>query len=136
MEGFNVDISVKWKENMCFEGRGESAKSILMDVPGDGSKGLTPMEMVLVGLGGCTGMDVISILKKMRVEIEDLNIEINAERADEHPKKFTKINLKYKLTGSKIDEKKVEKAIALTADKYCSVIHSLDADITNSYEIN
>lgn len=98
--------------------------------------GVRPMETVLMGLGGCASMDVLSILKKMRENIVDYEVEINADRAEDHPKVFTKIHVHFKLFGN-IKKENVEKAIRLSVDKYCSVTHMLNktAAITESYEI-
>ncbi|OEF96457.1 peroxiredoxin [Vulcanibacillus modesticaldus] len=134
-----MKMNVEWKGNMMFEGEGGSGHSIVMDAAekvGGENKGPRPMEMVLSGLGGCTGMDVVSILKKMRNTIETFKIEIDAKRAEEHPKRFTEINVHYVLTGPNLEKSKVEKAINLTQEKYCSVSKSLNAKITYSYEIN
>ena len=113
-------------------------------VPMDGPKslsgseaGVRPMELFLLGLGGCTGMDVISILQKKRVSLDDFEIEIEAERADEHPKVFTKISLKYIIHGKGIKPKDVERAIELSEEKYCSAQAMLrpTVEISSSYEI-
>jgi putative redox protein len=83
--------------------------------------GARPMELLLIGLGGCTGMDVVSILRKMRIEFESLSIELKAEKNDEHPKVYTKIEMKYVITGSDIPEDKFLRAIELSQERYCSV---------------
>lgn len=134
-----MKMNVEWKGNMAFEGKGESGHSVLMDAAlksGGEDNGPSPMEMVLSGLGGCTGMDVVSILKKMRLDIESLEMEIKAERASEHPKRYTKIHIHYKLSGSNLKKEKVEKAVKLTQETYCSVSKSLNAETTYSFEIN
>ena len=99
--------------------------------------GSRPMEMILMGLGTCTGMDVLSILEKMRVELDDFQMEITSERAKEHPKVFTKIHLKYYFYGKDIPGKSVERAIELSQTVYCSVTKMLSstAEITHDYEI-
>jgi len=112
-----------------------------MDGPEDlGGKnlGIRPMEMLLLGMGGCTTIDVVSTLKKMREIVSDCRVEISAERADEHPKVFTKIHLNFIIKGSNLNEKKVEKAVSLSADKYCSASIMLGkmADITHDFTIN
>lgn len=105
------------------------------DIGGEGL-GTRPMRMVLMALAGCTSMDVLSMLKKMRQEIVDYDVVVEAERATEHPMVFTKIHVHYILKGD-LDSDKVEKAINLSMDKYCSVTHMLNkaANITHSYEI-
>jgi len=134
-----MKMNIKWKGNMAFEGTGDSGRSLLMDAglnAGGEDLGPRPMETLLSALGGCTGMDVVSILKKMRADIESFNMDITAERAEEHPKRYTKIHINYILSGTNLEQKKVKKAINLTQEKYCSVSKSLNADITYSYEIN
>lgn len=134
-----MKMQVEWKGKMAFEGKSESGNTLLLDASsqaGGEGKGQTPMEAVLTALGGCTGIDVVSILNKMRVELDTFNLEIDAERAEDHPKVFTKINIHYSLTGKDLDESKVRKAVNLTQDKYCSVSKSLKADITYSFSLN
>lgn len=134
-----MKVNVNWKGNMAFEGKGDSGHSMAMDASpkvGGEDKGARPMETLLSSLGGCTGMDVVSILKKMRNDIETFDMEIEAERAEDHPKRFTNININYILTGSTLEESKVRKAITLTQEKYCSVSKSLNAEITYSFELN
>ncbi len=98
--------------------------------------GARPMQLILMGLGGCTSMDMLSVLKKMREEVKSYKVTVDAERATEHPMVFTKIHVHYILEG-KLKKENVEKAIALSMDKYCSVTHMLNktATITHSYEI-
>jgi len=134
-----MKMNIEWKGKMAFEGTGPSGQKLLMDADlkvGGEDRGPRPMETVLHGLGGCTGMDVVSILNKMRMQIDTFSLEIDAERAPEHPKRYTKIHIHYKLTGPNLEEKKVRKAIKLTQETYCSVSKSLNAEITNSFEIN
>jgi len=133
-----MKMNVQWKGNMAFEGKGESGHALLLDAGpqvGGQDQGPRPMETLLSALGGCTGMDVVSILKKMRQNIESFDMEISGERAEEHPKRFTKIHIHYVLTGE-LSEEKVRKAINLTQDTYCSVSKSLSSDVTYSFEIN
>ena len=98
--------------------------------------GARPMQLVLMALGGCTSMDMLSMLKKMREEVKSYKVSVDAERATEHPMVFKKIHIHYTLEG-KLKKENVEKAIALSMDKYCSVTHMLNstATITHSYEI-
>jgi len=131
---------VKWVENFKFLGTAPSGHSIAMDGPaeigGEGSA-VKPGELTLVALGGCTGIDVVSILKKMRVDFKSFEIIVDAEPRTEHPKSWEKIHVKYILKGSGIDESKVKKAIELSEDKYCSVSAMLkaSAELTYDYEI-
>jgi len=131
---------VKWLDNMSFVGESGSGHSVVMDgAPDSGGRNLAarPMEMVLIGMGGCTAFDVVMILQKSRQPIEDCIVEISAERADEIPKVFTKIHVHYIVKGSGLDESKVKKAIDLTAEKYCSVSVMLEktAEITHDFEV-
>ncbi|MDC0430100.1 OsmC family protein [Candidatus Thioglobus sp.] len=136
-----MNTTVKWIDGMMMVGESASGHAIVMDGPEDlGGKnlGIRPMEMLLLGMGGCTTIDVVSTLKKMREEVRDCRVEILAARADEHPKVFTKIHLNFIINGSNLDEKKVEKAISLSADKYCSASIMLGkmAHITHDFTIN
>jgi putative redox protein len=98
--------------------------------------GARPMQLVLMALGGCTSMDMLSMLKKMREEVKGYKVTVDAERATEHPMVFTKIHIHYSLEGN-LKKENVEKAINLSMDKYCSVTHMLNstATITHSFEI-
>jgi len=114
---------VVWKGGMAFTGSLESSGYL---IPLDSSKsvggrelGFQPMQLFAVGLVGCTGMDVISILQKKRVDVRDFEVSAEIERAEEHPKIFTKILLTYKITGKNIDQKDVERAVDLSENKYC-----------------
>jgi putative redox protein len=131
---------VKWVENFKFLGTAPSGHSIALDGPteigGEGSA-VKPGELTLIALGGCTGIDVVSILKKMRVDFNSFEIVVDAEPRAEHPKSWEKIHVKYIITGPGIDESKVKKAIELSEEKYCSVSAMLKAgaEITYDYEI-
>jgi len=115
---------VKWVENLKFIGLAPSGHSMAMDGPpesGGENTAIRPGEMTLVALGGCTAIDVVSILKKMRVEYDSFEVVVDAEEADDYPKVWTKLHLKYIFKGKNIDESKVRKAIELSQEKYCSV---------------
>ncbi len=135
-----MKTNLRWLGKMAFAAKGESKQWVPMDandaVGGEDSAS-RPMELIIMGLAGCTSMDVVSILKKMRVPLEDFEMEIDAERADEHPKVFTKIKVKYVFYGEGIKEKQVERAIELSENVYCSVSAMLrkSAEITTSFEI-
>ena len=133
-------IEVQLLKDMTFIGKSSTGHSIVMDTSaksGGNQSAPTPMEMVLIGLGGCTGMDVISILRKMKQDVKGFRIEIEKKNADEHPKVYTAISMKYIFSGSRLDEKKIERAINLSQDKYCSVSAMLGktADISHTFEI-
>ncbi|MGD9500352.1 MAG: OsmC family protein, partial [Halothiobacillus sp.] len=132
---------VKWVEGMAFMAESDSGHGIMLDGSpeiGGRNLGARPMEMVLMGLGGCTAIDVMVILGKQRQPVEDCWIELDAERADvAAPKVFTKIHVHYVVKGSGLDPKQVERAVKLSAEKYCSVSAMLknSVDITYDFEI-
>ena len=133
-----MQIEVKQLEGSTFVGRGESNHWTVMDASEevDGHDGATrPMEMLLISLGGCTGIDLNTLLKKMRVDYDEIEITISGDRNDDHPKYYTDINVDYKVYGSDLPEDKVAKAVRLTQEKYCSVTHSLTAEVTYDYRI-
>lgn len=132
-----MKAQVKWLDNMSFVGESDSGHSVVMDgPPDDGGRnmGVRPMEMVLLGMGGCTAFDVIHILKKARQDVVDCRIELEAERAETVPKVFTNIHLKYFVIGNDLDEKKVARAVSMTADKYCSVSIMLSKSVNITHE--
>jgi putative redox protein len=115
---------VKWIQDVMFVGESGSGHSVVMDgAPEAGGRnlGIRPTEMVLLGLGGCTAFDVVLILKRGRENITDCVVELDAERAQTDPKVFTKIVMRYIVTGRGLDPKKVERAVQLSAEKYCTV---------------
>jgi len=131
---------VKWLDNMSFVGESESGHSVVMDGPPDSggrNLGIRPMEMVLLGMGGCTAFDVVLILKRQRQLITDCQVELSSERAEEAPKVFTKIHVHYVVKGKDLDAKKVARAVEMTAEKYCSVSIMLaqSVDVTHDFEI-
>ena len=132
-----MKAQVKWLDNMSFVGESDSGHSVVMDgPPDDGGRnmGVRPMEMVLLGMGGCTAFDVIHILKKARQNVVDCRIELDAKRAETVPKVFTDIHLKYFVIGKDLDEKKVARAVTMTADKYCSVSIMLSKAVNITHE--
>ncbi|MEH7436867.1 OsmC family protein [Neobacillus drentensis] len=133
-----MELTVKWNEKMAFSGTTPSGHEIKMDAApevGGENTGARPTELLLNAVAGCTGIDIISILHKMRLEPSSFQMDVKGERADDHPKKFTTINIHYALEGD-LPEDKVVRAIQLSKDKYCSVSHSLSAEISASYSIN
>jgi len=131
---------VKWLDNMSFVGESGSGHSIVMDGPpefGGRNLGVRPMEMLLLGLGGCASFDVVSMLKKSKQDLVDCEVEITAERADTEPKVFTKIHLHFTLSGNNLSDKRVARAIELSAEKYCSasIMLGKTAEVTHDYEI-
>ncbi|MCB6182149.1 OsmC family protein [Leeia sp. TBRC 13508] len=131
---------VKWVENRSFLAMSESGHSVLMDGPPDAggrNLGPRPMEMLLMGAGGCSAFDVVMILEKGRQAVVDCEVEVTAERAVTDPKVFTKIHLQFKVTGKSLKPEVVERAVALSAEKYCSATIMLGkmAEVTHSVEI-
>lgn len=114
---------VKWVDDVMFVGESGSGHAVVMDgAPEAGGRnlGVRPMEMLLIGLGGCSAFDVVLILKRGRQPVTDCVVEIEAERADTDPKVFTHIAMRYRVTGTGLDRAKVERAVQLSAEKYCS----------------
>ena len=131
---------VKLLENVSFVAQSGSGHSVVMDgPPDDGGQnlGVRPMEMLLMGLGGCTAFDVMLILRRGRQDVTDCVVELEAERADEPPKVFTRIHVHFIVTGRALAEKHVKRAVELSAEKYCSASFMLakTAEITHDYEI-
>lgn len=135
-----MQARVKWVENVCFVGESETGHAIVIDgAPDSGGRnlGMRPMELLLIGMGGCTAFDVITILKKARQDVTDCYAELDAARADEVPKVFTKIHVHFVVKGRKLVPAQVERAIKLSAEKYCSASLMLGktAEITHDFEI-
>ena len=131
---------IKWVEAKTFVGESGSGHSVVMDgAPESGGRdlGVRPMEMLLLGLGGCTAFDVVMILEKARQAVTDCVVEIEAARADTEPKVFTKIHVHFVVTGQKLADKQVARAVELSAEKYCSasIMLGKTAVITHDYEI-
>ena len=135
-----MNARIKWVENMMFMGQSGSGHAVVMDGPPDlGGKnlGIRPMEMMLMGLGGCTSFDVMLILQRSRQNVTDCVAELSAERAETDPKVFTKIHIHFIVTGKELKEKMVKRAVELSATKYCSasIMLAQTVDITHDYEI-
>ncbi len=135
-----MKAEINWNHNVRFDALSQTGHEIIMDgAPdhGGNNEGARPMELLLIGMGGCTAFDVVGILKKARAELASLKIELQAERADEVPSVFTKIHVHFVLSGKGLKEKLVERAIELSAEKYCSasIMLGQTADITHSFEI-
>lgn len=133
---------VKWVDGAQFLGESGSGHTVLMDGPpdhGGRNTGVRPMEMLLLGLGGCSSFDVMSILHKSRQQVTDCHVDMDAERAEGVPSPFTKIHLHFVVTGKNLKENQVKRAVELSATKYCSASIMLEAagvEITHDYEIH
>lgn len=134
-----MKATVKWQNKMEFLGELTSGHTVVMDAGlenGGENKGARPTELLLSGVGGCSGIDMVSILEKMRQEISSLTIHVDGTRAEEYPKRFTKVLVHFQLTGPNLDPEKVKKAAQMSMEKYCSVALSLNAQITYTVEVN
>jgi putative redox protein len=129
-----VQAQLKWTEGRQFVARAGDGPAVVLDSRESGS-GPSPMEMVLMGVAGCTAVDVILIMQKRRAAVTDFRVNISGQRADEHPRYYTSIHIEYVLTGTDIKPKDVERAIQLSETKYCSALASLNADFESSYRI-
>ena len=136
-----MKTKIKWMQDVSFNGSSESGHEVVLDGPEElGGKGLgmRPMEMMLIGMGGCTSFDVVTILKRSRQQITGCIAEIEAIRADEIPKVFTSIHIHFLIKGIDLQEKAVERAIELSANKYCSasIMLGKSVKITHDFEIS
>ncbi|MBG3129057.1 OsmC family protein [Proteus mirabilis] len=131
-----MEARVKWVEDLSFVGESSSGHQIMMD-GNSGDKAPSPMEMVLIAAGGCSAIDVVSILRKGRHQATDCEVKLTSERREEAPRLFTDINLHFIVSGKELTDKIVERAVQLSAEKYCSVSLMLGkaANITHSFEI-
>ena len=135
-----MNISVKWIDGMLMVVKSDSGHAVVMDGPpeiGGENLGVRPMEMLLLGMTGCTVIDVVSTLKKMREDVVDCQTQVSADRSEEYPKVFTNIHVHFVLRGKQLNPSKVDKAIKLSAEKYCSasIMIGKTAIITHDYEI-
>jgi putative redox protein len=130
----SIKAKLEWKGRMQFASQAGSSPSILLDNP-DGKTGPTPMEMVLMGIAGCTAMDVISIMQKKRADVTGFQVNITGERAENHPKHYIKFLIEYVLEGKGLSSKDVERSIELSVTKYCSALGSMRAPVETSYRI-
>lgn len=136
-----MHAKIQWHDKVHFTATAGSGHTVSMDGPPDAggeNRGCRPMELVLMGLGGCSSFDVVSILAKSRQQVVDCLTEIDAERAEEVPHVFTRIHLHFRVTGHDLDEKKVARAVSLSADRYCSaaiMMARAGVAISHDYEV-
>jgi len=136
-----MKATIKWVDGVMFLGESGSGHSAVMDgaeSQGGRNMGIRPMEMLLLGLGGCASFDVMSMLKKSRQQVTDCRAEIEAERVDAVPAVFSKIHLRFVVTGSGLKEAQVKRAVELSAEKYCSASIMMEAagvEMSHSYEL-
>jgi putative redox protein len=135
-----MEATIKWVDGVSFVGEAGSGHAVVLDGPpeaGGRDIGMRPMEMVLVGMGGCTAFDVVTILTKARQDVTDCRVELRAERASAIPKVFTRIHVHFVVTGRGLKPAQVERAVKLSAEKYCSasIMLGRTAEITHDYEV-
>jgi putative redox protein len=130
-----IKARLEWQGEMQFLARaGDNSPSVFIDST-EGKRGPTPMEMLLMGVAGCTAMDVIWIMKKRRAEVTGFRVHVTGEQADGHPRRYTRILIEYVLEGKGLSPKDVERAITLSMTKYCSATASMAAPVETSYRI-
>lgn len=135
-----MKVNIKWIDGVSFVGESETGHAVVLDgAPENGGRniGMRPMEMLLIGMGACTSFDVVTILKKARQPIVNCVAEIDAARADEIPKVFTKIHVHFVITGDNLNLTQVERAVKLSAEKYCSasIMLSKACEISHDFEV-
>lgn len=128
-----MTVTTHWKEKLLFEARQDPAGSVRMD--GSLREGMSPKALLLAGLAGCSAVDVVEILEKMRISFTALSVESKAEQTEEHPRVFTGIDLLYTITTDPVNEEKVKKAIDLSLDKYCGVAAMLRKNSVIRYRL-
>ena len=129
-----IQARLRWTQGLQFVGQAGDGPAVVLE-SGDGRGGPSPMELILIGVAGCTAMDVISILQKKRAAVTGFEVHITGERAEEHPRRYTDIHIEYVLHGRDIRPSAVERSIELSETKYCSAMASLNAKISHSYRI-
>jgi len=126
-------VNLTWQAGLRFDGGPQGVPPVAVD--GDVATAPGPMHQLLMAVGACSGADVVSILKKMQVDLARCDIEVAGRRAAEHPKRFLEIHMTFTVAGSGLDEMKARRAIELSISKYCSVVHSLNPDIPVTYDL-
>jgi putative redox protein len=129
-----VNVQLKWVEDFQFVARAGDGPVVVIDSH-EGGGGASPMELVLMGLGGCTAVDVISIMRKKRADVTRFEVHLTGQRAEAYPRRYTNIHIEYVLYGRGIKPKAVEQAIRLSEEKYCSAMASLNATFDHAYRI-
>lgn len=134
----SVKIQLAWNQEMGFWGEGPSGHRVMMDAAqevGGSNQGARPTELLLMALGGCTGMDVLSILRKMQVPVKDLTISVQGTQVEEHPRHFSHIQVVYEVHGVDLPYSKVKRAVELSQEKYCPVAHTLAGRVKIDYQV-
>ena len=129
-------VHVEWTgTGLAFRGGGTEPATPAITIDGDGQEGPSPMLTLLLAAAGCSGADVVVILEKMRLPIQGLSIDISGMRRDEQPRRYTDLTFRFRVTGDAVDTAKVERAVALSLEKYCSVVASLAPDLRVEYQV-
>jgi putative redox protein len=131
--GNTAGVTMRWREQLVFEGGGAGRPLIVVD--GDSAGATSPVELLLLAGATCTSADVVSILEKMHVRLRSLEVAMTGTRREEQPRRFTAIHIQFSVTGEGVDETKVRRAVELSLEKYCSVMTSLAPDIQVSYDV-
>jgi putative redox protein len=126
-------VSVRWRDHLVFEGGGAGRPPTVVD--GDTALATSPVELLLVAAASCTGADIVGILEKVRVDLRSLEMDVVGTRQEEHPRRFTAIHFRFRVSGTGIDVTKMRRAVDLSLEKYCSVMASLAPDIRVSYDV-
>ena len=126
--------TIRWEGGQRFRGGSSGGPTSLVDA--DGKEAPGPMVSILIAAAGCSGADIVGILEKMQVTLQELSVHVSGRRAPEHPKRYLTLHFAYRIRGDGLNEAKARRAIDLSHSKYCSVLHSLNSDIAISYEID
>jgi putative redox protein len=126
-------VSLRWEEGLRFVGGAEQGPATRID--GDNASAPGPMLTLLLAAASCSGSDVVVILKKMRIELQELRIDVAGQRREQEPRRYTAVHFDYHMAGSDLTQEKANRAVSLSVEKYCSVIHSLAPDIAITYAI-
>ena len=129
-----MQAQLKWTDGLQFIARAGNGPAVVIDSP-EGASGPSPMELILMGVAGCTAVDVVVVLEKRRANVDRLEVNITGTRADEFPRRFTDIHIEYVVYGAQVKPRDVERAIELSETKYCSAIASLNSAFEHSYRI-
>lgn len=130
-------VELAWSgEGLRFTGGGTKPATPGIEIDGDGEMGPSPMITLLLAAAGCTGADVVVILRKMRVRLRELSIAVEGTRRDEEPRRYVSLRFRFRLAGEGLDRAKADRAVSLSLEKYCSVVSSLAPDISIDYDID
>ena len=129
-----TQAQANWTDGLQFVARANSGPAVVLDNP-EGGSGATPMELLLISIASCTGMDVVSIMKKKRANMTNFQVNISGDRADDHPMRYTNIRIEYVVSGKGIRPQDMERSIELSVSKYCGAIATVNANVEHSYRI-